>query len=283
MFFRQMIKGFLVLNIVILLAACTEREQGISAGALPSVETSKQMDRFNQLGNEVYTKTLQGDFLEARKGIIEMNELIPQMRLVGITTTMGIKALGDTLVQAIKVFNAVQLDSEQALFQSARIRLMADALSHPNTPLWLQYNKVIQEDLHLMEQAVKQKKYADLNTAFSKLKSLYLSIKPALQVSLQEEETAKLESAFLFMQSELQAAPINTAHLSQAIKVLQEMMDKLFQRKTETTAYLPFMEANEPKLNWIIALSSIIIIILGFAAWRMRVKHNDIITVNRQI
>src|SRR4051794_9621305 len=122
MFFRQTKYGFLILILVALLTACTQREQGISTGVTPSVETSQLIARFNQMGDEVYTKTVKGDFLEARKEIIQMSDLIPQMRLEGVTTVQGVKALADTLLQAIRVYNAVQLDTEQALFQSARIR-----------------------------------------------------------------------------------------------------------------------------------------------------------------
>jgi sporulation protein YpjB len=283
MFFRQTKYGFLILIIVSLLTACSYRAQGVSVGTAPSAETLIQIEQFSQMGDEVYTKTLKGDFLEARKEIMQMSNLIPQMRLEGVTTILGIKAMADTLLQAIKVYNAVQLDTEQALFQSTRIRLMADALSHPNTPLWLQYNKVIQEELQVMERVSKQKKYEELKTAFIELKKLYLSIQPALQVSLQEAETAKLESVFQFMQNELETAPIRSANLIHAIKALQDVMDNLFQIKAEATAYLPFMEPNEPKLHWMIVLAAIIMIILGFAAWRMRAARDDIITIHRKI
>jgi sporulation protein YpjB len=283
MFFRQTKYGFLILILVALLTACAQREQGIRAGVMPSAETSQLIARFSQMGDEVYTKTVKGDFLEARKEIIQMSDLIPQMRLEGVTTVQGVKALADTLLQAIKVYNAVQLDTEQALFQSARIRLMADALSHPNTPLWLQYNKVIQEELHVMEQANKQKKYEDLKLAFLELKTLYHSIQPALQVSLQEDEALKLEAAFLFMQNELQATPVRPVNLVHALKALQALMDSLFQIKAEATAYLPFMEPNEPNFHWMIVLAAIIMITLSFAAWRMRTARNDIITINRKM
>jgi sporulation protein YpjB len=283
MFFRQTKYGFLILIIVALMTACTNKEQGVSVGAAPSAETSKQMERFNQMGDEIYTMTLNGDFLEARKEIIQMKDLISLMRLEGVTTISGVKVLADTLVQAIKVYNAVQLDTEQALFQSVRIRLMADALTHPNTPLWLQYNKVFQEDLHVMEQAGKQKKYEELKLAFEHLKTLYLSIQPALLVSVQEEKTSKLESAFQYMQNELQASTISSKNLIHAIKELQDIIDNLFQIKGETTAYLPFIEPDEPNLHWMIILAAIIIIILGFVAWRKRATKDDIITIHRKI
>jgi sporulation protein YpjB len=235
------------------------------------------------MGDEVYNKTVNGDFLEARKEIIQMMEWVPQMRLEGITSILGVRKITDTLEQAIKVFNALQLDPEQALIVSARIRLMADALSHPNTPLWLQYNKVIQEDLRLMEQALKQKQYKELKQIWIQLRTHYQLIQPALEVSLQAGEVSKLDADFQFMQNELQAAPTSNTNISHALKKLHEELVNLFQIKSETTAYLPFIEPNEPMLYWLIILAAIIIIVLGFVAWRMRVKRNDIITIKREI
>lgn len=281
MFLRNIKHGFIVMMICFLFAGCSQEDQGVSADVVQSTETSKQMERFNQMGDEVYNKTLKGQFPEAREEIILMSQLVPQMRLNEVTTTSGIKAISDTLVQAITVFNAVQLDTEQALFQSARIRLMADALSHPKTPLWLQFNKVIQEDINVMNQAAKQKKYEDLKQTFNQIKIHYLTIQPALQVSLQTVELNKVINAIHNVQIELQSSPTSPPNLSHSIKTLQEAMEDLFQLKSETTAYLPFMESNKPMLQWLIILASIIIIVLGFVAWRMRVTRNDIVTIHR--
>jgi sporulation protein YpjB len=281
MFFRKTKYGFLILLIGCLFTGCAGPNQEVSASVAPSAETLKQVEQFSKMGDVVYNKTIKGEFLEARKEIIAMSDLIPRMRLDGVTTVLGIKALSDTLLQAIQVFNAVRLDTEQALFQSARIRLMADALSHPNSPLWLQYNKVIQEDLRIMDQAVKQKKYEDLKPAFTLMKIHYLTIKPALQVSNHNELMSKLDSTFRYMQSELQASPLRPTNLNHATKALREAIEEIFQIKSEATAYLPFMETNDPMLHWLIILAAIIIIALGFVAWRMRVARNDIFTIRR--
>jgi sporulation protein YpjB len=234
------------------------------------------------MGDEVYNKTVNGDFLEARKEIIQMMDWVPQTRLDGVTSIFGTRTLTNTLEQAIKVFNAIQLNPEQALIESARIRLMADALSHPNTPLWLQYNKVIQEDLRMMEQAIKQKKYEELQQMWIQLRTHYQLIQPALQVSLQEGEISKLEASFQFMNIELQVSPMSNTNVSRALKKLRDELDNLFQIKSETTAYLPYIEPNEPMLYWLIILASLIIIVLGFVAWRMRVTRNDIISIKRK-
>jgi sporulation protein YpjB len=283
MFFRKLYFGFLIMIIVCFLTSCAHLQKEVSVEAAPSAETSKQILRFSQMGDEVYNKTVNDDFLEARKEIIQMMEWIPQMRLDGVTSISGARTLTDTLEQAIKVFNAIQLDPEQALIASARIRLMADALSHPNTPLWLQYNKVIQEDLRVMEQALKQKKFEELNQMWIQLRTHYQVIQPAIQVTLQEGDITKLETAFQLVHIELQAVPMRNADATHSLKKLHQELDNLFQIKSETTAYLPFIEPNDPMLYWMFILAAIIIMVLGFVAWRMRVTRNDIITIKREI
>jgi sporulation protein YpjB len=281
MFLRKSKFGLLLILVLTLLSSCSSTVHELKAVAVPNEETSKQIERFNQLGEAVYNHTLQGKFSEARKEIIEMGDLIPKMRLEGITTLMGVRALADTLLLGNKAFNTIQIKPEQVLMASTRIRLMADALAHPNTPLWLQYNKLIQEDLRIMEQASNQKQIKDLKNAFSDLTSHYQTILPALQVSLQEEDVTKIDSVFRYMQNELNFASIRYPDVNRALKTLKEQWENLFQLKSETTALLPFIESSDPVLLWMLWIGSFIIVILGFAAWRMRRARDGIVTIKR--
>jgi sporulation protein YpjB len=281
MFLRNLKFGLLFTMMLSLLTSCTHAVHELKTAAVPNEETSKQIERFNQLGETVYNHTLQGNFSVARKQMIEMGDLIPSMRLEGITTLMGVRALADTLLQGNRAFNAVQIKPEQLLLTATRIRLMADALAHPNTPLWLQYNKVIQENLRVMEQAAKQKQIKDLKKAFSDLQSHYQTILPALQVSLKEDEISKIDSVFHYMQNELNNASIRYPDVNRALKTLKEQWDNLFQLTSETTAFLSFIEPNEPAFLWMGWIGSFIILILAFVAWRMRHGRNGIITIKR--
>jgi sporulation protein YpjB len=281
MFLQKLKMGLLLMIVLFFLTSCQHNVRVLKAVAVPNEETSKQIERFNQLGEAVYNHTLQGNFSEARKQLMEMGDLIPGMRLEGITTLMGVRALADTILQGNRAFNAIQIKPEQVLLASTRIRLMADALAHPNTPLWLQYNKVIQEDLRVMDQAAKQKQIKDLKKTFAELNSHYQTILPALQVSLQEEDVTKIDSVFQYMQNELNYASIHYPDVNRALKTLKEQWENLFQLKSETTANLAFIESNDPVLIWMLWIGSFIILILAFAAWRMRKAHNGIITIKR--
>jgi sporulation protein YpjB len=279
MFFRKLMLMSIIVMLV--LTSCAQSKLEIRAAAVPNEETSKQIERFSQLADDVYTKTLKGEFQEARQQIIQLGELLPKMRLDGVTSLQGVRALADTLLQANRVFNAARLDPEQANLASARIRLMADALSHPNTPMWLQFNKLFQEDLLRMENAIKQKLNNDIQKAFADIKTHYVTIQPALQVSIQEEELSKMESAFQYLKNELLAAPIKYSNIIHALKTLREQFDHLFQLNSETTAYFPFMDSNASLLTWIFSIGAIIILVLTFVAWRMRIARNGIITIRR--
>jgi sporulation protein YpjB len=281
MFFRKFYLGLLFIIVMLVLTSCAQSEHEIRAAAVPNEVTSKQIERFSQLADDVYTKTLKGEFLEARQQIIQLGDLLPKMRLEGITTLQGVRALADTLLQANRVYNAVQLNPEQANLASARIRLMADALSHPNTPLWLQFNKLFQEDLERIEKAVKLKQIKDIQITFADLRNHYFTIQPALQVSIQEEQLSKMDSSFQYLKNTLLAAPIKYSNIIHALKTLREQFDNLFQLNSETTAYLPFMYSNASLLTWRFSIGAIFILVLTFVAWRLRIARNGIITIRR--
>jgi sporulation protein YpjB len=281
MFFRKLNLGLVFIIVMLIMTSCAQSEHEIRTAAVPNVETSKQIERFSQLADEVYTKTLKGEFQEARQQIIQLGELLPKMRLDGVTSLQGVSALADTLLQAYRVFNAARLDPEQANFASTRIRLMADALSHPNTPMWFQFNKLFQEDLEQMEKATKQQQIKDIQKTFADLNTHYTTIQPALQVSIQEEELSKMDSALQYLKNTLLAEPIKYSNIIHALKTLREQFDNLFQLNSETTAYLPFMDSNASLFTWIFSIGAIIILVLTFVAWRMRIARDGIITIRR--
>jgi sporulation protein YpjB len=204
------------------------------------------------------------------------------MHLEGYTSLRGIKAIADTLLQASSIFNAVRLNPDEAMLAAAKIRLMADALSHPNTPLWSQYGKVVDEDLRVFEQALKQKDSKAAKQSFGVLKQHYDTIIPALQVSRDGLELLKLEAAVGFLQSELKAEPIRFANLTNTLKSLREQIDVLFQNKSEKTTYLPMLDTNEPFIVWTIGIGLLIISGLVFTAWRMKLGRNGIISVKNK-
>jgi sporulation protein YpjB len=281
MFLRKLKLGLLFTMILALLTSCSTAVHELNAAAVPSEETSQQIARFNQLGEAVYNHTLQGKFSEVRNEITDMSNLIPRMRLEGVTTLMGVRALADTLLLGNRAINAVQVNPEELLFAATRIRLMADALAHPNTPLWLQYNKVIQEDLRVMEQASKNKAIKDLKKSFTDLNAHYQTILPALQVSLQAEEISKIDSVIKYMQKELNNVTVRYSDVNRALKTLKEQWEHLFAPKSDAAALMPFIESNDPVLSWMLWMGSVIILILAYAAWRMRRTSNGIITVKR--
>jgi sporulation protein YpjB len=276
--FKSKVLFFLVI-LVVLGTGCANSQPTTKSAIAPSAESVKQLELFSKLADNVYNKTINGDFPAARQDIIRMGEMVPQMRLDGFTSLRGIKAIADTILQASSIYNAVRLDLDAAMLSAARIRLMADALSHPNTPLWTQYGKVMDEDLRTLEQAFKQKDSNAAKQSFIDLKQHYDTVFPALQVSRDGLELLKLDTAFRFLQSELKAEPMSFANLTSALKSLREQLNYFFQYRSDTTAYIPLLETNESFIVWTFGIGLLIILGLGFTAWRMKLGKNGIISV----
>jgi sporulation protein YpjB len=268
--------------IVIIGAGCSDSKVKLSLASVPDLADMKQVELFSQMADEVYEKTIKGAFPEARQQIILMGNMVPKMRLDGVTSLEGIQALANTLVQATTVFNAVRLNPDDALLAAAKIRLMADALTHPNTPMWIQYNKVIQEDLNNLERAIKQKQAKAAQNSFIELKNHYETIRPALKVSRNNTSVAMIDSALSFLQSGLKKTPIEYVNLSSTLKQARESLERLFQNKTDETAYLPIILTDEPILIWSLCLGALIILTLAFVAWRKLQARHDIVPMRRK-
>ncbi|MDB5055893.1 MAG: hypothetical protein JWM44_3943 [Bacilli bacterium] len=268
--------------IVIIGAGCSDSKVKLSLASVPDLADMKQVELFSQMADEVYEKTIKGAFPEARQQIILMGNMVPKMRLDGVTSLEGIQALANTLVQATTVFNAVRLNPDDALLAAAKIRLMADALTHPNTPMWIQYNKVIQEDLNNLERAIKQKQAKAAQNSFIELKNHYETIRPALKVSRNNTSVAMIDSALTFLQSGLKKTPIEYVNLSSTLKQARESLERLFQNKTDETAYLPIILTDEPILIWSLCLGALIILTLAFVAWRKLQARHDIVPMRRK-
>ena len=100
----------------------------------------------NQIADEMYKQTMDGQVTEARNKLMQMSDQIPKIHFEGITSVEGLNALTETITRAKRVYNAADYSPEEGQVAVAKIRLATDALSHKNQPMWLQYYKVLQND-----------------------------------------------------------------------------------------------------------------------------------------
>lgn len=243
----------------------------------PSQEQLAKLELFNRTAEEFYQKTLQADITGSRMSLQQLGDQITQIHFEGITTIEGMNALTETITQAKRVFNAVKFRSEEAQVYAAKIRLAADALIHTNQPLWLQYYKLLQDDVNLLERGAVQNNKQDLQKGANQLEIHYSIIHPSLLISRNASDVEKMDSLVAFVKNQAFAQENPYKNIQNAIPPIRQMLDKLFMKR-ETTAYLPYIDQQNPVL-WTLAFGAIILSALAFAGWRLARKNDGIVIV----
>ncbi|MDF2668494.1 MAG: hypothetical protein K0R67_800 [Paenibacillus sp.] len=266
---------FIVLALALLAivsSGCSkEKSEDTSRPVQP--EVLKQAEQLNTTADEMYTLIMQDDVTGARTKLNELGDRLVGIKFDGITTVEGIQALTDSVVAAKRELNAVAYSKILGQAAVARIRLATDALTHKNEPMWLQYYKGMKDKVDSLQHAVQMVKKDDALIALSTLSEQYGLIRPSVIISRSPSDVERIESLFVFMNTQLNAPKWETKNINSGITNLNATLDLLFQRK-DTEAFLPLVEEPNPVM-WITGIGSIIIAVLTFASWRIfRVERN---------
>jgi sporulation protein YpjB len=285
--FYALRKGFAVIAAVLLgmvwLAGCQadHREAGPQTLTLrPSEEQRRQAELLNQTADDMYKKVMAGDISGGGAVLEQLSEQIPQLRYEGITTVEGMNALTQTVTDAKRVFNGVRYSQDAGQVSAAKIRLAVDALTHKAQPMWLQYYKLLQEDIDRLEQSVKENNQQRLQSASAQLEQHVAVIHPSLLISRHPSDVEKLDSLVRFISGQARSDKQSYKEVDGALPPLRQHVDKLF-LKGDTTAYLPLIDQQNPIL-WTLAIGSVIIAALAFAGWRLAQKDGGLVPVRKE-
>lgn len=277
-------KRWIALAAVCLLAAsvlgCSiQRAEPTTASEIS--QQAKKPDQLKAAADELYKRTAEGDYYKARQKLLELSDLVAATSFHGITTIEGVDSLTDTVVQAKRIFNAVGISHGSAMKAAAQLRLAADALTHPNEPMWLQYYKILKEDTRLLQVYISKSNGKEALVQFGRLTDHYETIRTSVWISKTPEEAEKLDSLFTFLRNQLQAKDIRYAEVASGLKQLDEALNELFRKSDDRAAYIPAVQPDDP-VKWSLTIGSLIIFILGYAAWRMFRSDRNLIRSPRR-
>jgi len=266
-----------------LAAGCSGAGVAGAGAAKADPEQVKNVEQLNRTADDMYKMALAGQVSEARGKLLLLGEQITQIRFDGITSVEGMNALTESVTQAKRVFNAVRFSPEAGQVAVAKIRLATDALTHANQPMWMQYYKVLQNDIGALDQAVKAGQQPAAWSGYETLSQHVAVIRPALLISRPPSDVEKLDSLLTALRGGLRAEPLPQAQLEDGIEHLQRTVDELFMKKTEATAYLPMTDPKQP-IVWSLGIGLIIVSVLSYVGWRMfRSGRNTVpVKINRE-
>ncbi|TDF99369.1 sporulation protein YpjB [Paenibacillus piri] len=275
--------GFLlaVLLGVALIAGCQPAKPSTHDKAMvkPTQEQLQKVELLNQTADDMYDKVMKGDVTGGRNALQQIGEQLTQIRYEGLTTVEGMNALTETVTDAKRVFNAVRFSPIEGQVSAAKIRLAADALTHTAQPMWLQYYKILQNDLDQLDQTAKQQKKTDMQQTEQQFEQHLSVIHPSLLISSNPSDVEKLDSLTRYLSGQVRSDQDTFKQVINILPTVRQHLDKLFMKR-EATAYLPIVDDQNPIL-WILAIGSFIIAALGFAGWRLAKKDGGLVSVKK--
>ncbi|MFC5448115.1 sporulation protein YpjB [Paenibacillus aestuarii] len=244
-------------------------------------EQMQKMEFLNQVAEDMYNKTMEGQVVEARSKLQQISDQIPKIHFEGVTSVEGLNALTETITQAKRVFNAASYSNEEGKVAVAKIRLATDALTHKNQPMWLQYYKVLQNDIDELKSTLRPDGQKAAMASYTKLSQHLGVIRPSLLISRQPADVEKLDSLMTFLHSLLNQNPLPMRQLGSGMDHLQQTIDELFMKNKDAIAFVPVTDPIQP-IIWSIGIGFIIVSVLSFSAWRMYRSGKHVVPVRRQ-
>jgi sporulation protein YpjB len=277
--------GFMIALLIVgqLLVSCQKAQQSEDQAMTPTKPVPEQlqkMELLNQTADNMYKKFKQGDLEGGRADLQQLSDQVPQISYKGVTSVEGLHVLTETIMEAKRVFNAVRFSPDEGQAAAAKIRLATDALTHPTEPMWLQYYKVLQEDIDQMEQSSKIGKKQELQKAVSQIEYHISIIHPSLIISRNPTDVEKLDSLIVFISEQARSEQEPYKQVINILPPLRQTIDVLFHKK-EATAYLPLIDNQNPTL-WTLVIGSVILAALAFAAWRLSKKDGGVVSIRKQ-
>jgi sporulation protein YpjB len=277
---RSWILLITVLMAIILIASC-----GSPKAANPTKKADPQqlqkMELLNRTADDMYKKAMDGQMMEARNMLLQLSDQITHIQFQGVTSIEGLHALTTSITEAKRVYNAASLSHIEGQTAAAQIRLATDALTHASQPMWLQYDKVLRNDLTNLEQAVKASNEQETVINYEKLKQHIFLIHPSLQISRDPSLIEKLDSIINFIQTGVRSKPMASQNVVKGIEQLQHTLDQIFNKRQEATAYLPLAD-NQTPIIWVLLIGAIISTVLTYAGWRMFKTDRNTVAVNKK-
>jgi sporulation protein YpjB len=254
---------FVLIGLVIILSLVA-----ISAwGKEESPAETSYFLQLDDLSQQVVEFTKQGDFEEAKLKLDELAQLFTQ---IGEEKKISIEALDvatNTIVMGKRSFNRATTDKDQLTWHAHQIRVLIDAITHPNEPIWKSYHTSYLEQIGKMIHLSSRKQQKDLTVALQDNLKLYNILKPAFAVTQNPQTVEVLDSVYTFLLQETRNDIQNWEAMQGSLEQLRQTTDNIFLGKEQFTLSW-YISSNSPTVM-ILLMTSILLTALSYVGYKM--------------
>lgn len=251
-------------------AAPQQPEAGPASQAPRAQLQAKAAGAFLQEAEALYEAANGGDRTSLLKHAATTEARLRALPMEGIATAEGIEALARSVSRMKRLASAVRPEPDKIRIQAAEIRLAADAIAHPQAPLWHRYGQILTEDIRLLEKAIADQ--AGQQERVDRLRGLqahYQMIRTAVLIHAETYKVERMDSVLRYAERILGAAQPNPAYAADLIPSLRDAVSGLFPALApSTSAEAMVTPVSGPPWGWSAFMGVFIVAVLSWIGWR---------------
>lgn len=242
-------------------------------------DPSKQVQRMDNIASSLYEAAYTNNRQAAYQYVQQLQQLVDGELKYAAGNAEGWQAVERDANTIEKTLVKGSLGTSWFV-EAARIKLTADALARPNNALWLQYEKIMLDDISRVEKAWKRQTDDGAIAARAVMISLEKHadrIKPAVSMMYGSKHETELMERIQYTNRLLEASrkdKNNVASINRSMLELKDTLTRMF-NQNQLEADVPVVAAvpiSNP-LRWTLLLGAFISAILTYTGWR-KYKEN---------
>lgn len=242
-------------------------------------EREQKLAQFEQITEALYQDMQDINLSDAPKQMELLIDSLKGLSFQGLTSVDGIHALAEVIMDVRGTLAEVDVNPETWASSSAKLRLAVNSLVHHDKALWMQYYKVLADDLSGMGKSRAEGKRTLLRQHFLSLQSHYDIVRPAIIISREPSEVNKFDSWLSYMDRLSKDNSVDDASLSRSLEQGETVLKELFGRKGSDPVFMPIAGYGNP-WSWSILLGGWILLALAYAGMRKYRADQNVVPVH---
>ncbi|MCC3376501.1 sporulation protein YpjB [Cohnella sp. REN36] len=251
--------------------AAASAATGEAAGTAGAGKTSagEPEAAFRSAAEALYLAVQQGEPLTVHRKLQEAEKALRALPMERIPHAEGIAALSGSVADLKRALAATAPDETKIQTAAGALRLAADALASSQRPLWLQYRKLMQEELTTLELSIGAapgRIPPEAKMAFERLSGHYALIRTAVALEREPSVVERGDSVFRYGTRVMAAKQPDARVLDGLTEPLRDAVEGLFPPGDGEPAAGPLLIP--PAWGFAATIGSFIVTVLTYAGWR---------------
>ncbi|UFJ42755.1 sporulation protein YpjB [Brevibacillus humidisoli] len=236
------------------------------AGQLEKEPEQHHLHQLDQLAEDFFQATKQGDIERSRQHIAKIAELFPNLTLPVTIRIESLNAVTQSILAAKQTFVSPRVSEERLLWHATQVRIAIDALHHEHQPIWKNYYPSFTNQLQNLMQAVVERDLTEFRAQFDEQYYLYLAIRPAMSIQVDEQEMSAIDAAYELIIREMRNESPDWQVIRDSLRELSVVMQSVFVGEERSAAGGPWMPGSP--LTIIMTIAIVVMLPLTYVGWR---------------